>query len=111
MIMEERTRLLIEETQPIAWLVITSGRRAGRVCHLSRVVNIGRDATINDLVLDDEAVSAQHARIRLEGLQYVLHDLVSANGTFVNNQRIYRWPLMEGDQITMGTTKLVFKAI
>lgn len=109
--MEEPTRLLIEEPEPIAWLVITSGRRAGRVCHLSKAVNIGRDATTNDLVLDDDALSAQHARIRLEGHQYVLYDLASTNSTFVNDQRIYRWPLMDGDQIILGTAKLVFKAI
>lgn len=108
--MEERTRLLKEEPQPIAWLVITSGRRAGRICRLSSVVNIGRDAAQNDLVLDDEAVSAQHARIRLEGRQYVLYDLASTNGTFVNGRRVYRWPLMDGDEITVGMTSLVFKA-
>jgi pSer/pThr/pTyr-binding forkhead associated (FHA) protein len=109
--MEERTRLSREDVEPIAWLVIASGPTAGQVRRLSSVINIGREPTLNDLVLDDAAVSAQHARIRIERGQYILYDLASANGTFVNGQRIYRWPLMDGDRITIGGTNLVFKQI
>jgi len=109
--MERRTEFLREKTRPIAWLVITSGPRAGLIYRLSSVINLGRDPAINDLVLDDETISAQHARIKLEGGQYVLYDLASTNGTFANGRRVYRWPLMDGDQIIIGRTKLVFKQI
>jgi len=48
---------------------------------------IGRWAD-NDVVVDDRWVSRYHARLRREGERYVVEDLGSKNGTFVNGQRI-----------------------
>lgn len=49
--------------------------------------SLGRWAD-NDVVVDDRWVSRHHARIRREGERYVVEDLSSKNGTFVNGQRI-----------------------
>jgi DNA-binding response OmpR family regulator len=54
----------------------------------------------NDIVVDDRWVSRTHARIRREGDQYVVVDLGSKNGTFVNGQRIVGpVALSDGDEI------------
>jgi ABC-type multidrug transport system ATPase subunit len=73
---------------------------------------IGRLAA-NDLVIDHPAVSRFHARISRQGDGYVVEDLESANGTFVNGERIARgesWPLQAGDTVRIGAVKLVASA-
>ena len=49
-------------------------------------VSIGR-LPDNNVVIDNPAVSGRHARVYREGNHYVLEDLKSTNGTFVNGQR------------------------
>jgi hypothetical protein len=80
------------------------GARAG---FRRNVLTIGRDPR-SELVLADDQVSRQHAQIRKEGPGYVLTDLGSKNGTFVNGQRISRCQLRTGDQIRVGNTNLIF---
>src|SRR5258707_609498 len=63
---------------------------------------IGRDPDL-DMVLFDEAVSGEHARISIEGDTIWLEDLGSANGTYVNGERIDRVALQPGDRIGIGT--------
>jgi pSer/pThr/pTyr-binding forkhead associated (FHA) protein len=64
----------------------------------------------NDLVIADPAVSSAHAMIRDEGGQYVVSDLGSRNGTFVNGQRLTQpQRLQHGDVISIGLTKLTFR--
>src|SRR4030095_8134507 len=58
----------------------------------------------NDLVLDDETVSRNHCRIVLEGDQYLIRDLESTNGTFVNRVRIREAWLKPGCTVTTGKT-------
>ena len=50
-------------------------------------LNIGRDST-NEIVINDAEVSRRHARLTFQGGKYVLEDLGSTNGTFVNSQRL-----------------------
>jgi pSer/pThr/pTyr-binding forkhead associated (FHA) protein len=50
-------------------------------------LTVGRDAT-NDIVINDAEVSRRHARLTFQGGKYVLEDLGSTNGTFVNGQRL-----------------------
>ncbi|HVR43480.1 MAG TPA: FHA domain-containing protein [Thermoanaerobaculia bacterium] len=64
---------------------------------------IGRDAD-NDIVLRDPRVSRHHARVVFEKGFFVVYDLASANGTFVNGKRIQVAPLVNGVQIRMGNT-------
>lgn len=108
----EPTRRVGEPLPVTAWLVAQSGPRAGKQLGLSTGRNmIGRDGSRCDLILDDASVSAQHAQVRYEHGQFVIHDLASTNGTFVNNRRIQRQSLMDNDVIRLGSATLVFKTV
>jgi hypothetical protein len=80
---------------------------------LRETFTIGRDAQ-NDLALpDDPLVSHQHARIRQEGDTYVVEDLQSTNGTFLERElKVTRITspqlLLPNDAIRVGSTRLVF---
>lgn len=50
-------------------------------------LTIGRDST-NDIVINDAEISRRHARLTFQGGKFVLEDLGSTNGTFVNGQRL-----------------------
>jgi hypothetical protein len=91
-------------------LAVTRGPGAGQVFPLSSAtaMSMGR-AKANDIVLEDVAVSSEHCRIRPEDGRYVVHDLRSTNGTFVNERRISRHTLSEGDLIKVGETWLQFR--
>ena len=69
---------------------------------------IGR-APGNDVVLENLLVSGHHARIDQAGRDYVLTDLQSKNGTYVNGARITSAKLKHGDQILVGKHILVFE--
>ena len=69
-------------------------------------LTIGRSAD-NDFHLADSVVSRHHARIDTQGGAFTLVDLDSANGTFVNGQRIREQPLRDGDEIRIGQTQVV----
>ena len=70
-------------------------------------VSIGR-LPDNMLVIDNPAVSGRHARVYKEGNHYVLEDLKSTNGTFVNDKPIARHTLLEGDVILVGKHTVLF---
>ena len=63
----------------------------------------------NDLVLGDETVSRNHCRIYVEGDQYMVQDLDSTNGTFVNRVRIREAWLRPDCVITLGKTEIRFQ--
>ena len=67
----------------------------------NRPVTIGRSPD-NDLPVDNLAVSNYHARIYFEGSRLVVEDLDSLNGTFVNDLRVERATLHDGDSIWIG---------
>jgi serine/threonine protein kinase len=64
-------------------------------------VMVGRDRTCS-IVLSHPAVSRRHARITLSGSAWVLEDLQSANGTYVNNARVDKVKLKAGDVVRFG---------
>ncbi|MDD2833031.1 MAG: FHA domain-containing protein [Methylotenera sp.] len=70
--------------------------------------NIGR-RPVNDFHLDNLAVSGDHAVILKIGSDYYIEDLDSTNGTRVNNERIKRQLLKNGDLIDIGKFQLKFK--
>jgi DNA-binding response OmpR family regulator len=73
----------------------------GRWTLAKPVISIGRWED-NDVVVDDRWVSRHHAQVRREEGGYVIRDLDSKNGTFVNGQRIaVPTPLADGDEIQM----------
>jgi pSer/pThr/pTyr-binding forkhead associated (FHA) protein len=86
-----------------AWLEVGATRHP----LLQEQTSIGRSRD-NTIHLADERVSRRHARINLEQGTFVIRDLDSANGTFVNGQRIQRHRLRSGDEIRIGDTRLRF---
>jgi pSer/pThr/pTyr-binding forkhead associated (FHA) protein len=72
------------------------------------VLTIGR-LPDNILQIDNLAVSGHHAKIYWEQNHYSVEDLGSLNGTYVNNQRVGKASLKEGDQIVIGKHLLQFK--
>jgi len=70
-------------------------------------VSIGRMPD-NTIVIDNPAVSGRHARVFREGNHYVVEDLKSTNGTFVNEKPIARHTLLDGDVVLVAKHSLVF---
>ncbi|MEJ2734447.1 MAG: FHA domain-containing protein, partial [Anaerolineae bacterium] len=92
-------------SQAQAWLEMGAGRHP-----LSpEGTSIGRSRD-SDIHVAAERASRRHARIELQQCVYVILDLDSANGTFVNGQRISRQALSNGDEILIGETRLRFRA-
>ncbi len=71
---------------------------------------IGRDPGA-DIILSTAVVSRRHARITRQGEDYIIEDLGSSNGTFVNNRKLDQpYALKSGDQISLGqTTRLIYE--
>jgi FHA domain len=67
----------------------------------SRPVTIGR-APDNDLSVDNLAISSYHAKVYFEAGRMVIEDLNSLNGTFVNDLRVERATLHDGDKVHIG---------
>ena len=84
-------------------LVIRSGPAAGKVYPLETPdISIGRDNT-NMIVINDAEVSRRHARMELRGATYVIQDLGSTNGTFVNGSRLSGIQVLNsGDAVSFG---------
>jgi hypothetical protein len=101
----EKTMLL--RMKPV--LRVIAGQSEGETYALGAdcALSIGRAPT-NDITLADSSVSGEHCRIRSESGVFVVHDLQSTNGTWVNDMRIERQPLLEGDVIRIGETKLKY---
>ncbi|MGC6416289.1 MAG: FHA domain-containing protein [Bradymonadia bacterium] len=60
------------------------------------------------LFVNQPSVSRRHARVWYDGQSWIVEDLKSSNGTFVNNQRIEREELNEGDEVRCGDFKITF---
>jgi ABC-type multidrug transport system ATPase subunit/predicted component of type VI protein secretion system len=95
----------LEPALPLEGFVMTA---QATVLELEKPVVIGR-LPENDIVLDATDVSRQHARITKQGQAYILQDLDSLNGTFVNEQRIQSAQLRDGDLIRIAGFLLTFR--
>jgi hypothetical protein len=88
--------------------VLSSGDREGEIVPVQGdLVTIGRSPQ-SDLFLDDVTVSRHHARIVIECDTYLIEDLNSLNGTYVNRKRIEQHQLFDGDELQIGKFKLNF---
>jgi len=92
-----------------ATLVVTRGPGAGsRFLLDTDVVQAGRHPE-SDIFLDDITVSRRHAEVARQGSGWVVRDVGSLNGTYVNRQRIEdETALSTGDEVQIGRFKLVF---
>ncbi len=71
------------------------------------VVNIGRRRD-NDIVISDERVSRVHAQLRASGGHYLIFDLDSSGGTFVNDQQVTQSVLFPGDVVSLAGVPIVY---
>lgn len=91
---------------PTLLLIVEDGGVEGQRVPLTERVTVGRHASSN-LVLPDLEVSRGHAVIERDAQgQVTITDLGSANGTYVNGQRVTRHILRPGDRLTLGQTHL-----
>ena len=88
---------------PEAWLEISGERYPVPASGLT----IGRSRE-NEIPLADPLASRRHARVEPRHDALVLVDLDSANGTFVNEQRVQQHVLRDGDEIRIGNTRIAF---
>lgn len=70
-------------------------------------ITIGRNEG-NVITVDNLAVSGYHARIDAVGKEYILTDLQSTNGTFVNDKKVVSHKLVHGDNIIIGKHRILF---
>ena len=125
---QAHTMIISERPTPtFAWLVVVDGPDRGTIGTVHTLhpdtTTIGR-VEGNRLVLRDETVSAQHARIRREVKEgeepiFAIFDMGSRNGIFAGDRetykdeenRVFRHELQDGDYLFVGETTLVFKKL
>ncbi len=93
-----------------AWLVEKIGPETGsRMPIYFNEVILGRSEEAS-IVINDDAVSLKHAKIKATNENFYLYDLVSENGTFLNGNKLLRpKPLYDWDIIKIGRTELIFR--
>jgi two-component system cell cycle response regulator len=108
--LEDTARLLRETPRGQAVLLVISGARLGARIVLGEVTaEIGRSPSAA-LQLDVDSVSRQHLSIQWDGESHVAVDLGSTNGTYVNEQRVTRQTLVDGDRVRVGKVLLKYIA-
>ncbi|MFA5624290.1 MAG: FHA domain-containing protein [Bradymonadales bacterium] len=89
---------------------ITKGIMADTTFFIKQEITTIGSYPENNVYLNDKAVSRKHAAIKAdEGKRYEIRDFGSANGTYVNDERIERKFLRNGDIIRFGSVETVFK--
>jgi len=93
-----------------ALLIVRRGPNLGaRFLLDADVTTVGRHPNA-DIFLDDVTVSRRHAEFRRAGSEFEVRDLASLNGTYLENERIERSPLSDGDEVQVGKYRLTFFA-
>jgi signal transduction histidine kinase len=92
----------------MATLFVMQGKDLGKKFDLEGdAISIGRDGS-NQIQIADSEVSRQHAQILRDEQGYLLVDLGSSNGTFVDTERVQKRRLKTGDRVLFGRSLLVF---
>jgi hypothetical protein len=86
-------------------LIVRQGPQPGQRFSLAKpTIIIGREAG-NDVVINDPQISRRHASLTWDGRQFIIQDLGSANGTFVNGVRLTAPRVLQGGDVTgLGPT-------
>ncbi|MDQ1704967.1 MAG: hypothetical protein QOF18_1333 [Frankiaceae bacterium] len=91
-----------------ALLVVKRGPNAGSRFLLDKdVTTVGRHPE-SDIFLDDVTVSRRHAEFQRSDATFVVRDVGSLNGTYLNRERIEESPLAGGDEVQIGKFRLVY---
>ncbi len=107
---EEHAVTLPDLPEGTGMLIVKRGPNAGSKFALeANVVTAGRHPE-SDIFLDDVTVSRRHAEFLREPDGYLVRDVGSLNGTYLNRERIDDARLETGDEVQIGKFKLVFLA-
>jgi VWFA-related protein len=103
------TRIIERTPKHLAMLVDKS--RPDQKYDLKGTTNIGRGRD-NQIVIDEPTVSRHHAWIKAEGEDFMVFDVGSANGTFVNDERVTDPRLLQnGDVVRFGEARFIFTKV
>lgn len=107
----EEVQIELDELPPgIGMLVVTRGPNSGSRYALDEpLVTAGRHPD-SVIFLDDITVSRRHAEVRQIDGGYQVADVGSLNGTYLNRERVEQATLADGDELQIGTFKLLFLA-
>ena len=94
----------------VGWVVPLKGVQRGELYTLAPLSLVGTDPGCT-VCLDDEFMSARHAEIKAENGVWILRDLGSTNGTYVNDKRVDRHELVDNDFVQFGKSLVKFKTL
>jgi len=113
-VLDDKTRIVKKTTPAFAWLVCISKQFNGKRFDVNTgITTIGRGSE-NDIIVGDDSVSKDHAKIKYSENddKYKIYDLVSTNGTFVNEVKVEApIELKDGDTVTIGEIDFIFKRV
>ena len=94
------------KTSPVVVFSVLSGLHQGQkvAVHLGETMTVGRSSSLEISILDSR-MSRRHFNIDATGAEWVVQDLGSLNGTFVNGISVDRVELQQGDVVMAGDTK------
>ncbi|MDI6785048.1 MAG: FHA domain-containing protein, partial [bacterium] len=99
---------IVEELRKEAWLKVVQGWTKGKEYIIyNEVTTIGSSPKCDIVLFKDPSIIPKHAMIKIENNRYILYDLQSQTGTFVNQQPISRKVLANGNIIQIGNTVMV----
>jgi pSer/pThr/pTyr-binding forkhead associated (FHA) protein len=98
------------ESLPVgaALLVVKRGPNAGSRFLLDKDLTTAGRHPESDIFLDDVTVSRRHAEFSRTADSFVVRDVGSLNGTYLNRERIDEAPLANGDEVQIGKFRLVY---
>jgi FHA domain len=96
--------------QLLGWLVPLQGPQKGELFTL-QIANIIGTTPDCQICLHDKFMSSKHAEIKAEGGVWILKDLGSTNGTYVNDKRVEKHELVDNDFIKFGGSLFKFKSL
>lgn len=96
--------------QMIGWIVPLQGPQRGELFTLGSQTIVGKDPSCT-LVLQDSFLSSRHAEIKIEAGSWILKDMGSTNGTYVNDKRVDKQELVDNDFVKFGQFLCKFKSL
>ncbi len=96
---------------PIGYLIVKTGADRGKIYRIDKdQINIGK-GNQNDIIIEDNNVSPQHAKILYTDKKFIINNLHSQEGTKVNNKLIEQIELYDNDVIEIANNFFVFKIL
>ena len=104
-------------TPVVGWIVALTGKHKGTDFRIREGKNLIGSEPECDIILTDDFISSKHANIKYVNKDgervFILTDLDSTNGTFLNDSQepVAREELVDNDTVTFGQTKMKFKCL